>query len=148
MRAVQESTLGIAGPCLKGPTKRMMEIGDAARAAGELRELMGSGRRLDICEKSGSSLGCGSAVLKCWGLFCDLSRIPHFPRPELAVLRWSSFFLVGRTFRMCSAHLLEGCKLRGRSVTSRVTEGVEAVAKRLRKSTDSSSSTRTAISNR
>ena len=129
-----------------GPSKRMKKLMQDAKAPAEIREFMDSGRMLNVLKQTDLSLACVSSGLRCWGVFCDLNMLPHFPPTEISVLRRSAFFPPGRTFRMYLAHLVKGCQLNDCDSTSWLTERVRGVAKGLAKSKDNSFATRPAIS--
>ena len=99
-----DEKLGDLGGVLKGPEKLV----ETSRAPAEICEFMDSGRRLKILRQSDRWSACVSSGHKRSGLFRDLNMIPRFPPAELAVLRRSSFFPAGRTFRMYLSHLGEG----------------------------------------
>ena len=90
---------------------------------------MESGRRLSVLRQTDLRLARVCLELKCWGLFCDLNVIPHFPPTELAALRRSPFFLLGETFSMYLAHLVKGCQLDDCDATSRLTLSVRGAAR-------------------
>ena len=127
-REVRRLSLGDALASLGGPSKRMKKLIDAARAPAGIREFLDSGRKLKLLRQTDLSFQRISSGLRCWGLFCDLNMLPHFPPTELAVLRWSSFFSAGRTFRMYLAHPAKGFQLNNCDATSRYTGRVKAAA--------------------
>ena len=65
---------------------------------------------------------------KCRGLFRDLDAIPRFPPTELSVLRWSSFCLPGRAFRIYLAHVEKARQLNDCDVTPWYTDRVSGAA--------------------
>ena len=93
------------------------------------------------------SLARVSTGIKCWGPFCDLNVLLHFPPPsELSVLRWSSFFPPGETFRMYLAHLVKARQLNDCDATSRYTDWVRGAAMGLSKARDCSFAARPGVS--
>ena len=109
----------------------MRKLIDAAGALAEVREFMDSGRKLNPLRQPDLSLWCASPGLRCRGLFCDISMLPHFTPLELAVLRWGSFFPEGRTFRMYLAHLEKGRQVNDCDTTSWCTDRLKDGARGL-----------------
>ena len=107
----QMLSLGEENAPFGGPPKRAGKLVKSEVAPAEIRECMGSGRRLNILRRSDLSLERLSSGLKRRGIFCDLFLIPRFPTTELAVLGRSSVFPAGRTFRMYLSHLVTGRQL-------------------------------------
>ena len=106
----------------------------------------GLGRKLNLLRQTDLSSPRVSLALRCWGPFCDLHMLPHFPPTGLAVLTWGSFFSEWRTFRMYLAHLAEGRRLIECDATSWYTDRVKAAARGLSKSEACSFAVRPAVS--
>ena len=121
-RKAQSLRLGDAAAHPGGPARRTKQPMDNARAPAEIREFIDFGRRLNIHRQTDLSSACVKSGIKCWGLFRDLNMLPHFPPTELFVLRRSSFFPPGRTFRMYLAHLVTARQLNDYNATSRYTD--------------------------
>ena len=78
----------------------------------------------------------------------SFNMIPHLHPSGLAVLRWSSFSPVGRTFCNCLARQARGSQHNDCDATSWFNEIAKAVAKGVSKSPGSSFLTRPAITER
>lgn len=99
LREAQKLTLDDDQATPGAPAKRMGKLIEAAKAPAEPREYMDSGRGLNVLGRTDMSLQWVGSGLKCRGRFRDPNMIPHFLPTELAVLRRSSLFSAGRTFR-------------------------------------------------
>ena len=128
VRETRQLSLDISGTSVGGPTKRRKKLSETARGPADLREFMDSGKSLRIFGQSDLTSARVRSGLKCWVLPCDINVISHFPPPELATLRWSSVFRVGRTSRIYLAHLTKACRLNDSDATSRFIEKATAVA--------------------
>ena len=107
---------------------------------------MDSGGRPNVLRRSDLRLACVSSGLKRWALFCVLNLSPHYQPTELAVLRRSSFFLMGRTCRAYLSHLIEGRQLNDWDATLWRTDRAKAACKGLSKSKGCSFAARPAVS--
>ena len=115
MRAAQDSSVGVPGPPLGCPTKKMNKRGETLRFPAESRLFTDSGRMLDVLRRS-----CVSSGLQRWGIFFNLSMLFHFTSSELAVQRWSAFIPGGAVLPHFLPRLVKGWRLNYCDATSRL----------------------------
>ena len=74
-----------------GPGAKVARVADNAETVEQIRRFEAFSSRSILAKSCDLSLKCVAAGIRCWAIFRDLRRRPHFPPTEEAAFSWLAY---------------------------------------------------------